>query len=85
MEPIDFKERTHIIAENQPQYLPLPAFVSEGGTVISCWKMTFRERIRVLFTGKLWLTVLTFNKPLQPQLPEVKRPLTLNLKFLENY
>jgi hypothetical protein len=27
--------------------------------------MTWRERLRVLLTGDLWLTLLTFNRPLQ--------------------
>jgi hypothetical protein len=31
-----------------------------GGKVISCWKAVhFRERLRILFTGRVWLWVAT--------------------------
>jgi hypothetical protein len=33
-----------------------------------------RERLKVLLTGKVWQQVLTFNKPLQPQLMAVEKP-----------
>jgi hypothetical protein len=29
------------------------------------------ERIKIFLTGQLWLKVMTFNRPLQPQLPIV--------------
>lgn len=68
MEAIDFKERNIIFAENQPEYNSLPALKKEGveGEVVTCWKLSFRERIKILLTGKLWLALLTFNKPLTP-------------------
>lgn len=28
----------------------------------------FRERLRVLFTGRIWLSIWTFHKPLSPHL-----------------
>lgn len=28
----------------------------EGGLVISKWKLTWRERIKILFTGNLWFS-----------------------------
>lgn len=60
MKPIDFKERNVILAENQPEYAPLPAWrgpIPEC-EVISCWKLSIWERIRILFTGVLWLRQL---------------------------
>lgn len=63
-----------IFSKDQPQYLPLPAIKLDSGRVISRWKMTWRERLRVLFCGDLWLHQLTFNQPLQPQLPTVHKP-----------
>ena len=66
MEAIKFKETSCIFAENQPEYIPLPAYKTEDGEVITCWKFTFMERIRVLFFGRIYLSILTFNKPLQP-------------------
>lgn len=74
MIPIKFKEQTCTFAENQKEYLPLPAFKAENGEVITCWKLSFIERIKVLFTGKVWQRQLTFNQPLQPQCPTVDFP-----------
>lgn len=74
MNVIDFKEVNTVYAENQPEYLQLPAHKTRDGEVISCWNLSFTERLRVLFTGKLWLQVLTFNSPLQPLLLNSKKP-----------
>lgn len=76
MELIKFKEQTVVIAKDQPEYLPLPAhqFNDEHGRIAFCWKMSWRERVKVLFTGVLWQQVLTFNQPLQPQKLETIKP-----------
>ena len=71
MYPVKFKGSNVIFAENQPQYLPLPAKITSEGVVISCWKLTFIERIKILFNGTLFLHQLTFHEPLQPQRPDV--------------
>lgn len=75
MKPVDFKHRNVIYAKDQPEYLPLPALKidSVNGEVISCWKMSFLERIKVLFTGKVWLTLMMANKPLTPSNLSVNR------------
>ncbi len=54
-----------VFAKNQPQYNQLPAYVA-GDVVITRWKLDWRERLRVLFGGSIWLNSLTFGKPLQP-------------------
>lgn len=77
MKPIKFPEQNAIYAENQPEYIPLPVHRTEEGEVISCWQMTWRERLTVLLTGKIWWSVLTFNHPLQPQCPRVSSPFNL--------
>jgi len=76
MKLIEFDEQTVIIAKNQSEYLPLPAyqFNDDEGRVAFCWKMSWRERIRVLFTGILWQQVLTFDQSLQPQKLETVKP-----------
>jgi hypothetical protein len=83
MKPIKFEGYNIIIAKDQKEYLPLPAFHSniynredETGNVVSCWKLTWRERVKLLFTGRLYLSQLTFNQPLQPQRPHIENPLT---------
>jgi hypothetical protein len=56
-------------AENQPPYLPLPALrdvSSDNGEVITCWKLSFIERLKVLFSGCIWVSIATFNKPIMP-------------------
>jgi len=68
MKPIEFKEQNVIFAKDQPEYLPLPAFKNDSpeGEVVSCWELSFKERLRILFRGKLWVCLLAFNKPLTP-------------------
>lgn len=74
MKPVMFKEFTHVLAKDQPQYLPLPVHRDKDGHVVtSCWKLTFWERIKILYTGKLWLQQLTFGTSLQPQRPFVHK------------
>lgn len=80
MKPIEFNEQNIVYAKDQPEYLPLPAYRSTDGMVISCWALNWRERLRVLFTGRIWFNVLTFNQPLQPQLPQVDNPFSITSK-----
>ena len=61
--------------KDQPEYLPLPACKTEEGDVTSCWKMNLKERLRVLFTGRVYVSLLTFNRPLQPQRVSVHKPI----------
>ena len=60
MTPTSFPEQNIIF--NPPEGMeercdPLPAFRGEG-QVISCWRLTFWERIKLLFTGRLWFSVI---------------------------
>lgn len=75
----NFPEQNIIFAETQPEYMPLPAFKSpydplNYGRVTCCWKLSWKERFRLLFTGVIWHSVLTFNDPLQPQLLSIDKP-----------
>lgn len=76
MQLIEFPEQNVVIAKDQPQYLPFPAFRLDDpeGTLIGCWKLGFMERIRVLFSGIIWHSILTFKGPLQPQLLSTEKP-----------
>lgn len=73
MTPIEFPQQTTIWAKDQPLYLPLPAYTNKIET-ISCWKLTWMERIKILFSGKLWLRQMNFGDNLQPQAPCVESP-----------
>lgn len=77
MRPIDpsiNELELRVYAENQPEYVPLPSRVDSDGTVVTCWKLTLRERLTILFRGTFFLTLLTFNRPLQPILCSINRP-----------
>jgi len=71
MVPADFDGANVTFADKQPEYQPLPAHRDTDdpeGKITSCWRLSWRELLRVVVTRRLWLTVLTFNAPLQPQL-----------------
>ena len=81
MKPIKFKEQNCTYAENQPTYMPLPALKNQSpaGEVISCWRLSLTERIKILFTGRIWLELLSFNKPLSPSSMTTKKSEVLKL------
>jgi len=62
-------------AEGQPEYLPLPAYRSANGIVTSLWKLSLWERIKVVATGRMWLQILSFNRPLLPIKMSASKPL----------
>lgn len=66
MKPIKFEQQNVVYAENQEQYIPLPANKNESGDVITCWELSKEEIQKINETGKLWIAVKTFNNPLQP-------------------
>lgn len=72
MKPIEFKQQNIIYAKDQKEYLPLPAFKDPAGVVTSCWKMSLKERLTVLFKGKVYLSLWSFNQPLQPSMIRVR-------------
>lgn len=74
MTPASFAGQNVVFAKDQPEYLPLPARREADGTVTTCWAFSWRERLAVLFRGRLFLDVLTFNHPLQPLRPYVEPP-----------
>ena len=73
MTPIEFPQQTIVWAKDQPPYLPLPAYTDARET-ISCWRLTWRERLKILFFGRLWLRQMNFGNALQPQEPCVDTP-----------
>lgn len=87
MNPVEFKEQNVVIAKDQPEYNPLPAYkerYSTKGEVISCWRLTFWERIRVLFTGRIWNSSITFHNPLQPTYMTTRKWDILNKEYFTN-
>ena len=82
MKPIEFKEQNIVMAESQSQYENLPAFKSDDddGIIISCWKLSLKERVRLLFKGNLWVGLWTFNEPLTPSKFSTKKSDLLTTK-----
>lgn len=75
MEIVKFPEANCVYAAAQPQYRPLPAHKTPEGIVISCWKLSSEELLRLVSEdGIIWVTMLTFNKPLQPIRLSVDKP-----------
>ncbi len=74
MQPIEFPQQNVTYAKNQPPYLPLPVYRDEQEAT-ACWGMTWRERFRVLLTGKVYVTLLHFGGPLTPSRVSLDAPL----------
>ena len=75
MIPIEFEQCNTVYAKDQPEYQPLPAYKSPSGTVVSCWELTEEDIQRIIRTRKLYISMLTFNQPLQPILPTTENPI----------
>ncbi len=67
MKPIPFEGQNIVYAENQKEYVPLPAFREvndKRGTIVFCMSLSIWERLKLLITGRLWCSLLLFNKPI---------------------
>jgi hypothetical protein len=54
-----------IDAKGQPHYARLPSHNTDDGMRTVRWRFSPRDRLRMFFTGNVWLQIMTFNKPLQ--------------------
>lgn len=76
IKPIEFVKQN--INFTKPEGLDdcdtLPAY-TDGEQCISCWQFSLRERIKILFTGKLWVGVLG-RRPL-PMWLDARYPFTV--------
>ena len=75
MKAQEFKEQNIVFAKDQPEYLPLPGhkIKNNEGEFIFCMGLSFMERVRVLFNGHIWCSLLTFNGPLTPSRYSTKK------------
>jgi hypothetical protein len=82
----EFKEQNIVYAKDQPEYLPLPGHkVNEPeGRFIFCQELTLTERLTVLFKGEIWISLMTFNKPLTPSFFTTKKSDLFNKPSNEN-
>ena len=66
MEPVKFEECNVVYGDNQEEYVGLPAHKTPDGQVLMCFQLDEDEIEEMRKTGKMWISLLTFNKPLQP-------------------
>ena len=64
-----------VYAKDQPPYIPLPMWKGPDGLRVSRWRLSWKERLQVFFGGSIWLSMLTFDKPLQPVKLETACPI----------
>lgn len=59
-QPIQFKHQTGLLQapEGSTGVAPLPAW-TDGRQVVSCWRLSWRERFSALFSGRVWVAVLS--------------------------
>jgi len=62
MVPIDFKESTKVLGKpssaSTEECGSLPVY-GDGKQCMSCWKASWQERLYMLFTGKVWIGVVS--------------------------
>lgn len=63
-----------VIAKDQPPYTPISAVVVDSATILTRWRLSWWERLIVLFRGDVYLYVMTFGKPLQPLAMQAAKP-----------
>ena len=76
MTPIEFKGQTLVLRKpagmSDEECSPLP-IARLDDTCVSCWRMSWRERLKVLWTGRVWLGVLS-GQTQPPVYVTVERP-----------
>lgn len=62
MKPIKFPEATKTLVKpesmNDKECLSLPVW-NDGTQCISCWRMSFTQRLSALLFGRVWLSVMS--------------------------
>lgn len=74
MKAIEFKEQNVIFAKDQKEYAPLPAHGQQNGMVTFCMELTPAEVKKIRLQRRVVLTVLNFNRPVQPVAVHAAKP-----------
>lgn len=85
MEPKRFKESniTFTRPANMPNVGDLPAYRNRK-QIISCWKASFADRLRILFTGNVWIGIMGQVQPpiwVEGKVPFYRATLKDNMKY----
>jgi len=79
MKPIEFEGQT-IVLSKPPSMTDEEcgslAILQLDGTCISCWKMSWRERLKAFFTGVMWIGVYS-GKTQPPIYVAIDRPFNI--------
>ncbi|RDY57695.1 hypothetical protein [Flagellimonas nanhaiensis] len=75
MKAIKFEDVNVEFAKDQEEYTSLPALRigDDHDTIVTCWKLTLWERIKLLFQGHFWMSEMNFNRALTPRYFSVNR------------
>jgi len=78
--PVDssFKDEDHIVFTGDGsgmRDLAAVPVLDDAGSVVTRWHFTWRERLRLLFRGELFVTTLTFYSRFQPLALSIESPL----------
>jgi len=84
VKPISFKEQTKILKKPEgvkdDECSELPVWNEDKQRCISLWKANMFERIKFLFTGKIWLWVW-YGQSQPPVCVEIENPFKENLSL----
>ena len=75
MKPIKFPEANVTFGENQPQFEPLPAYLSPNGIVVSCWVLT--PEVAQLLAQVRWLAPIKFGCDSPKQIGTCEKAMSL--------
>lgn len=70
----DFPQAHLFVAEDQPEFETIPAHCDDDKVMTFVWRLTWRERLSILFYGEVWHQVMTSGRGLQPQSLDVHQP-----------
>lgn len=79
MQAVEFPQQTHILAKDQPQYIPLPVHIDQTAPEIPmtcCFELSDDEVEEIVRTKKIWHNQWTFGQPFQPIRMTTKSPFT---------
>lgn len=57
IKPVEFKQANMRLESNREGVKLLPVF-NDGKVIISCWRIPFWTRFKILFTGIIWVSVV---------------------------
>lgn len=78
MTPRTFTQAQNLLAENQPEFLLLPAHQADGVTT-TCYEVTTEDIARMILAHRIWVQVQNGRDPIHPQRLSIECPLPESL------